>query len=323
MNLIKPIPFFLIINLTGAAEILGVSPFPIFSQFQLGDRLYKELVKRGHNVTVITPYKEKIPIDNFKQILIEDIFERVSGSNDAHYGFCHHFKAPCVALMPMPSTNWFSDMMGNSAPPSYVPQLLLSYTSGMNFFQRTQNAVAYYFSDAPHLDNLYYNLSLILFNGHISVGDAVPLLPNTIDIAGYHINPPQKLPNDLQQYLDDGSEGNCYKQCVSKLKQRVIWKWEDDHLPDKPSNVLIRSWLPQQHILAHPNVVLFITHGGVSSTIEAVYHGKPILGLPVFSDQSLNMAKAEEAGYGRFIMFEDLCEERFREELHEVLRNPM
>lgn len=45
----------------------------------------------------------------------------------------------------------------------------------------------------------------------------------------------------------------------------MLWKWEDD-LPDKPSNIRIEKWLPQNDILGHPNVKLFITHGGLLST---------------------------------------------------------
>lgn len=34
-----------------------------------------------------------------------------------------------------------------------------------------------------------------------------------------------------------------------KIKLRVLWKWEDDHMTDKPENVMIGKWLPQNDIL--------------------------------------------------------------------------
>ena len=36
----------------------------------------------------------------------------------------------------------------------------------------------------------------------------------------------------------------------AKLKQRVIWKWEDS-MNDAPQNVLIRPWLPQTSLLGN------------------------------------------------------------------------
>lgn len=35
----------------------------------------------------------------------------------------------------------------------------------------------------------------------------------------------------------------------SKLPYRVIWKWEDENLEGKPSNVLLSKWCPQNDIL--------------------------------------------------------------------------
>jgi glucuronosyltransferase len=35
----------------------------------------------------------------------------------------------------------------------------------------------------------------------------------------------------------------------SRLKQRVLWKWETDSMPDLPPNVKLGKWLPQQDIL--------------------------------------------------------------------------
>lgn len=62
--------------------------------------------------------------------------------------------------------------------------------------------------------------------------------------------------------------------------------------------MIIRKWFPQGAVLAHDNVKLFITHGGLLSTTEAIYFGKPIVGVPFFGDQQLNMNRAARAGYG-------------------------
>lgn len=101
----------------------------------------------------------------------------------------------------------------------------------------------------------------------------------------------------------------------------MLWKWEDDNLPGKPDNVFIAKWFPQDDILAHENVKLFITHGGLLSSTEAVYHGVPIIGIPVFADQKLNMARAVNGGYGLTIDYIDLTEVALTAALNEILGN--
>ena len=51
-------------------------------------------------------------------------------------------------------------------------------------------------------------------------------------------------------------------QC-RKLKLPILWKWDEDDIADLPKNVMIKKWVPQQDILAHPNLKLFVTHGGL------------------------------------------------------------
>lgn len=42
---------------------------------------------------------------------------------------------------------------------------------------------------------------------------------------------------------------NAFLHAFSKIPQRVLWKWEDDTLQERPSNVMIYKWLPQRDIL--------------------------------------------------------------------------
>ena len=40
-----------------------------------------------------------------------------------------------------------------------------------------------------------------------------------------------------------------------------------------------------QDIMAHPKVVLFLTHCGMHGVLEAVWNEVPMVGMPVFIDQ--------------------------------------
>lgn len=40
-------------------------------------------------------------------------------------------------------------------------------------------------------------------------------------------------------------------QTFASLKQLVIWKYENDTVPNKPDNVHIMQWLPQRDILCN------------------------------------------------------------------------
>jgi hypothetical protein len=121
----------------------------------------------------------------------------------------------------------------------------------------------------------------------------------------------------------DLSEGvrNTLLKTFSKIKQQVLWKFETD-LPDTPPNVKIMNWLPQQDILAHPNVRIFISHGGLLSTIETVYHGVPIIGIPVFADQKTNIASAVNNGFAVSVPLPEITEEKLHWAINEILNNP-
>lgn len=114
----------------------------------------------------------------------------------------------------------------------------------------------------------------------------------------------------------------CTIDCFARLKQRVIWKFDSDTLlEDLPSNVMIRKWLPQNDILAHPNVRLFISHGGVFGTVESIWHGVPMLLIPFFGDQHRNTMRAVRIGYGKHLPYFKINNETLFHAVHELLTN--
>lgn len=54
-------------------------------------------------------------------------------------------------------------------------------------------------------------------------------------------------------------------------------------------------------------------------TTEAMYHGVPMVGMPVFGDQPLNAAAVEESGLGVQIQVKDLTKEKLLEKFKTVL----
>lgn len=212
--------------------------------------------------------------------------------NEALLGIAHHFDAPLILSSSLESPMWTHHMIANPDYYSYVPNAYGQTTSRMNFAQRLSNAVLnfseqlyrifvsfphhnnvlhQYLPKAPRLYDLMYNVSLVLVNSHVSITEALPRVPNMIDIAGMHIKKKNQLPENVKQFLDDGKAGVVYfslgsnlkpstlptekrdalLKAFSKLKQKVLWKWDDDNLPGQPDNVFIGKWFSQVDVLGN------------------------------------------------------------------------
>ena len=75
---------------------------------------------------------------------------------------------------------------------------------------------------------------------------------------------------------------------VPPAEYTILWKWDEESVEGLPANVVLSRWLPQQvlgartraaaqDILAHPNLRAFVTHGGLLSLQEALYHRTPLV----------------------------------------------
>ncbi|KAJ8928786.1 hypothetical protein NQ314_018644 [Rhamnusium bicolor] len=258
--------------------------------------------------------------------------------NDAMKAFANHFNAHLVLFSNTASNSWINNLRLENALFKFFYTL---YTH-LYIYPKQNQFIQKYFPNPVDLNDVLYNASLVLLNSHVSLFHPQPSVPCMIEIGGFHVKPPSKLPDDLQTFLDNAKEGVIFfsmgsnlkskdlplekreaiLKAFAKRKEKVLWKWEDDVLPGQPPNVKLGKWLPQQDILAHPNVKVFITHGGLLSTIETVYYGVPTIAMPIAGDQKMNAKIAQEGGFCIILPFQELSEERLSSLLEEILTNP-
>ncbi|XP_021940882.1 UDP-glucuronosyltransferase 2B15-like isoform X1 [Zootermopsis nevadensis] len=200
----------------------------------------------------------------------------------------------------------------------------------------------YFGETLPPLADIVRNTSLVLVNRHFTLNQPVPNVPAVIEVGGLHVEVPKKLPEDIDKYLNESEHGaiffslgstvradtfsqqkiDAFLQAFSVLPQRVLWKWEGEALPEHPKNIKIAKWLPQADVLGHPNVKVFITHGGLMGTMEAVFNGVPMVAIPLFGDQFHNVRNYEEEGVAIKLDYSTITKEKVLRALKEVLNNP-
>ncbi|XP_046635580.1 UDP-glycosyltransferase UGT5-like [Daphnia pulicaria] len=193
------------------------------------------------------------------------------------------------------------------------------------------------------------HLSLLMTNTHFSINFQFPTSPAVVEVGGLHLGGKLKrLPKDLVSFLDGSGDAGfiivsfgsmlrgdglpkdfrrLFLSVFARLPQRIVWKWEDQSKLGNgeeliPSNVKTISWLPQKELLSHRNARLFISHGGLLSKQETVFHGVPAIFLPVWADQPINAQKAEDDGYAIRLCWDELTEEILYDAIQAILTNP-
>lgn len=217
-----------------------------------------------------------------------------------------------------------------------IHQMFYDYYIGV----KNQKAAEEVFGkDLPLLSDISQNISLLFVNSHFSVTSPVPMVPGVIEIAGAHIRSPKKLPRHIEMWINESDHGvvyfsmgsliktdtlsekrrNMFINAFRRIPQRVLWKWENGSIPDKPDNVMIEKWMPQIDILSHPNVKAFITHGGMFGISEALHCGVPMIITPIYGDQHGNAESVEENGGGIYLPIVNLSEDTIYDAINTVL----
>ncbi|XP_037835775.1 UDP-glucuronosyltransferase 2A2-like [Kryptolebias marmoratus] len=248
------------------------------------------------------------------------------------------------------------------SPLSYVPLPPSELSDRMTFFERVRNMIFYtvrmqmykqvvgphysvlsklYFGPDVDYFSLFQAADLWLMRVDFVFEFPRPTMPNVIYMGGFQCKPSKPLPQHLEEFVQSSGEHGVIVMSLgtligelphdladeiaaafAKLPQKVIWRYKGVRPATLGNNTLMLDWLPQNDLLGHPNVKLFISHGGTNGIYEAIYHGVPIVGIPFVFDQADNLSRLRAKGVARALDISDLTREIFLATTQEVLNKP-
>ncbi len=87
-------------------------------------------------------------------------------------------------------------------------------------------------------------------------------------------------------------------------------------LGEIPENFDVRQFFPQPEVLRHADA--FVSHAGMNSTMEALYHEVPLVTVPQMPEQEANSRRVRELGLGRELDGAAATAEQLRRAAEEV-----
>lgn len=72
----------------------------------------------------------------------------------------------------------------------------------------------------------------------------------------------------------------------------------------------------------HSNIKAFLSHGGLNSIFETMYHGVPVVGIPLFGDHYDTMTRVQAKGMGILLNWKTMTETELYEALVKVINDP-
>lgn len=167
-----------------------------------------------------------------------------------------------------------------------------------------------------------------------------PTLPHVVYIGGILTKPPSPLPEHFEAWVNDTAEhgfvvvsfgaGVKYLShdiahklagALARLPQRVVWRFSGVPPQNLGNNTKLVDWMPQNDLLGHANTRAFLSHGGLNSIYEAMYHGVPVVGVPLFGDHYDTMTRVAAKGMGIMLHWKSMTEDDLYSALTSVIKD--
>ncbi|OKP96084.1 macrolide family glycosyltransferase [Paenibacillus sp. P46E] len=114
-----------------------------------------------------------------------------------------------------------------------------------------------------------------------------------------------------------------YKLCFEAFKNTdhsivmaIGNKVQISDLGEVPRNFIVKNYVPQTDVLQYAE--LFITHGGMNSTLESLYYGVPLIVIPQSADQPVIARQVANIGAGIQLQMQNLTVIQLREAVDHV-----
>ncbi|KAG7309178.1 hypothetical protein JYU34_005102 [Plutella xylostella] len=219
--------------------------------------------------------------------------------------------------------------------------LRLRYIEYYANVERNKVIRKYFGAAAPSVAELRTRIEMLFLNVHPAWADNLPAPPALLYLGALHLKEPLPLPEDLQTYLDSSRKGVIYVSLGSTLNisdlphhitaalfnvfkslpYDILLKAKHENVGFKLENLRIEKWLPQNDLLHHPKIKLFITHGGLQSIDEAIAANVPMVVMPITGDAWYNAQKCEQFGIGKEIDLNTLNENDLRNAILDIAGN--
>ena len=320
-------------GLTGAAP--SVQDFDKFCPYLVGDKILMEtLQKRRFDAVIIDtvltnlcvsviPYKLSIPFIHFGRVFQ---FEHMRT-------LIHPGVYPVTFFLPLSDKMTFRERVYNTL----VYAMLMILPDKIN----PPDVVGKFAPEMPHLTNaqLQAKTELYLLETDEIMDHHLPTLPDMKMVGGIETGPAKPLSGALKSFMDSATSGAVIVSFGTYIKyipesffNKLVEAFNEEenlkfvfHLYNNETktvgNIMIMPWIPQNDLLGHRNTKIFISHCGGHGQYEALYHGVPMVGIPVFGDQHYNAVRMQRKGFGVFLNMADFTPMSLRSAIQEVLTN--
>ncbi|XP_077983341.1 UDP-glucuronosyltransferase 2B15-like [Glandiceps talaboti] len=168
-----------------------------------------------------------------------------------------------------------------------------------------------------------------------------PILPNAIFLGGLMAKEASPLNKEWEEFVNSAENGivvfsfgsianpganmevaEMLTSALARLPQKVVMRYEGETPKSLGNNTMLTKWMPQNDLLGNPRTKAFVAHGGMNGIYEAMFHGVPMVGMPLYGDHYDNFARLTTKGMAVSVNIGTCTSDELYEAIMMVIEDP-